>query len=240
MEVLMEQMENAIKNRPDNPDAWYAVCDALRDDKALLTVDMEAANNPAEYFQSIFPYAVKMADIIHTFETVPVYILVKNVTDLESGCIEQGDDVPESLTHQKSLVITIKNELIPDTGVQIFFSKEDAQRGCREFQRIIGGEVGYTRVPFFSVIDSVFGVFPDGVDIGYLLTDYRKGKKYITINRSTIMSLMLYSTYSLRSSFGYDVFVSESYIRAEEERNSVLPATIPRLTVIRGGKPPVS
>lgn len=240
MEVLIEQMKNTIKKRPDNPDAWYAVCDALRDDKTLMTVDMESATNPGEFFQSIFPYAMKMADIVHTFETVPVYVLVKSVNSLgPDDTVHDNNDVMHS-TSQKSMVITIRNEMIPDLGVQVFFSEEDAKKGCEEFRRIVGGEVVYTRVPFFMIVDGSFGIFPDGVDIVYLLTDNRKGKKYITISRSTIMSLMLYSTYSLRSSFGYDVFISESNIRAEEERNAVTPAAIPRLRVVRGGKPPVS
>lgn len=131
MEVLIEQMKNTIKKRPDNPDAWYAVCDALRDDKTLMTVDMESATNPGEFFQSIFPYAMKMADIVYTFETVPVYVLVKSVKGLGPDNIaRENNDVMQS-TSQKSMVITIRNEMIPDLGVQVFFSEEDAKKRMR-------------------------------------------------------------------------------------------------------------
>lgn len=245
MDITMQHVVDSVKDRPEDPKAWQHVFDVLRNDKELFRADMESAKNSSEFYQSVLPYAMQMADIIHVFETIPVYTLIQESSFILEPHEKGKNGKVEFEGVSRTLLVTVKYRDAPiDRGVLIFFSEEDAKQGCEDFkEQTEEKNVIYAKIPFSLVMDSVFGIIPNDIPVSYILNDYRSGDvEELIIERDTLMAMLFYSTFSLRSSFEYDIYASaQGEIPVDmESKNQGEPTPFPNLRIIRGGKPPVS
>lgn len=231
-------IEKAIAKIPDNKKAWEDVCDILMDSYDSETIFENESRTiqkgiagTEEYLKNVYPSAIRLADVIHTMQTVPVYIIMRTMED--------GTYMPAM----------VENEGEDEGCVLASFSKEDAETISCEIDSE-GTILRIARVPFFILIDGLFGYFPDIINPSIALCDMRENgdekSSWPIVTREDVMSLLLDATKTLRYDYAYDVY---SMMKTSMENDTQPVETVPLtqqeplfpFRVLNGSKkPPVS
>lgn len=221
MQKRLSIISNSVANIPENKKAWQNVCDILATTNFIHEERTKYCPNTERYLQDILPDAIKFSDVVHTMETVPVYILMKDSDD------------------NKVIIVTISSPE-DDVCIPVMFTEEDAKNTIKEIDGLEAKDTIIVKIPFFVLIDGQFGFIPedDAPDIILFNDD---GMPMPRMNRYDVMLMMLDSTFALRSNYARDVYLSEaSAFNAQNGKNLVNAQSPMSGMAIRNKKLPVS
>lgn len=177
----LQKISDAIKDIPDDAEAWENACDLMTEISAIEPSVISNCKDRADYAQLIYRRAYNIEQVVHVMKTVPVYLLARNV----------GED--------DQLIVTLFNEIQPLPFVPVFWKKERALKEL-EFIEIDKKSVSVIRVPFFLLVDDQFGISPDAQEVPLIiLFDDREGVPGSCIDKYLIMDMMEDSAKTLRS-----------------------------------------
>lgn len=219
-----QAIAEAIKDIPDDVKAWEQACDLIQKVFKIKTDAVSRCESKSDYIRFVYLRAYNIEQITHVMATVPVYLLVRNVTA------------------DTQMIITLFNEEQAIPFIPIFFEEKQARKEL-EYIDIPKDIADVVRIPLFMLIDGNFGFFQDYKDAPPLaLFDDREDKPVIYFDRYQALSMLVDSTKTLRSRLETDIglcLVPREPVQAQE--NSFQESSDWPMPPMHGTKkPPVS
>lgn len=182
-----QAIAEAIKDIPDDVKAWEQACDLIQKVFKIKTDAVSRCESKSDYIRFVYLRAYNIEQITHVMATVPVYLLVRNVTA------------------DTQMIITLFNEEQAIPFIPIFFEEKQARKEL-EYIDIPKEIADVVRIPLFMLIDGNFGFFQDYKDAPPLaLFDDREDKPVIYFDRYQALSMLVDSTKTLRSRLETDI-----------------------------------
>lgn len=202
---ILDKIEAAIKPLSDNRMAWLRVCDILTSMNPVN--DVLATNCPSvdAYIKSVYLPSMQIAQVIHTMETVPVYIVVAKAED------------------GKLIILSVPTDR-GDMNTAVFFSRKEAQEMCdKAVQQSNGLEFRTVRIPFLILVDDRNTFLSESAQLTILLCDPRPEKEVVSLSKYDVMSMILDASHTLRCDFASDVYLSEMGRHQKIENKKLSP-----------------
>lgn len=218
---ILDKIEEAIKPLSDNRMAWLRACDILTSMNPVN--DMLAVSCPSidAYIKDVYLPATQIAQVVHTMETVPVYIVAAEAED--------GKPVIMSIPTDRG-----------DMNTAVFFSRRDAQEMCDSAtQQSNSLEFRAVRIPFLILVDDKNTFLSDSSQRNILLCDPRQEKEIVSLSKFDVMSMILDASHTLRCDFASDVYFSEMGRHQKIDKKRLSPMARKTFEA-RKRKPPVS
>lgn len=218
---LLDKIEEAVMSLADDSRKWMQACDILESTPPIDHIIAKTCPSVEVYIKDVGLAAIRLATVIHTIETVPVYIIAKQ-------------------TGMNILVMCVSAEGTDREQIPVFFSRSDAERAYRkEFGNMDEQEFRIFRIPFLVLVDDRYGIVPDTANMDFLLWDPREEKIPMSLSKFMVMTILMDSTYALRHTFAEDVFLSE-YRKKEHVSDNVSARSALPSGSLRNKKPPRS